>query len=113
MANWYDVLDCYKEGLGEKEKGNFMKAARYFRISYITFENCELPPYYIQSIDDSGGNSHDEFRKLYPLLTDEQRELLRNEKRSLTSPATDWSDDFCWGWEKLVRHDYDMIENGL
>lgn len=28
MANWYDILDCYKEGLEEKEKGNFMKATR-------------------------------------------------------------------------------------
>ena len=113
MANWEDVLGCYKEGLEEKERGNYMKAARLFRISYITFENCELPPFYIKSIADAGGNSQEEFLKIYPLLTDEQRERLKNEKRSLTTPATNLSDDFCWGWEKLVRHDYDMIENGL
>ena len=113
MANWYTVLDCYEAGLEEKAKVNLMKAARYFRISYITFENCELPPYYIQSIDDAGGNSHDEFRKLYPLLTDEQRELLRKERRGLLSPVTDWSEDFAWNWEKLVDHDFDMIEKDM
>ena len=113
MANWYDVLDCYKEGLEEKERGNYMKAARLFRISYIAFENCELPPYRIQSIADAGDDSHDEFRKIYPLLTDEQRELLRNERRGILSPVTDWFEDFAWGWEKLVRHDYEMIEKDM
>lgn len=109
MANWEDVLGCYKEGLEEKEKGNFMKAARLFRIAYITFENCELPPFYIKSIDDAAAMAETRYWEVCKLLTPQERWILMTEKRGLAIPATDWGENFSWDWEKLVRHDQEML----
>ena len=53
MSSWHYITSYFEDGEKEREKGNYMAAARNYRICFMTFENCELPPFYIKSIDDA------------------------------------------------------------
>ena len=110
MSSWHYITSYFEDGEKEREKGNYMAAARNYRICFMTFENCELPPFYIKSIDDAAAMAETRYWEVCKLLTPRERWILMTEKRGLATPATDWGENFSWDWKKLVQHDEEMLK---
>ena len=108
MKDQHGIIDAYEQGLIERDNGSYLKAARYFRIAYMIYENCDMYSF-CEGIKEAGSCAFEEFNKVMKLLSKSDRDILRNEQILRTYAVTDYSEAFAWGWENLVRHDYQMI----
>lgn len=115
MININDVIGAFEQGEISKENGNFLIAARYYRIASVALPHCELPPRSLapadlcQKIDKVCDNVCDLYDQMYHLLTQEQRMMLRSEESSRRRIIDSKKNYYEWMWEDLVSYDYSMI----
>lgn len=109
MSSWKDIILCFKEGEEARLKGDYMVAARLYRISYMTYDECDAPPFPMNGISDAADKAYKQYWEVCKLLTPYQRWMLMTEKRTLVTTVDD-------GWnassnrERLIRHDLEMLE---
>lgn len=109
MSSWHYITSYFEDGEKEREKGNYMAAARNYRISYMTYDECDAPPFPMNGISDAADKAYKQYWEVCKLLTPYQRWMLMTEKRTLVTTFDD-------GWnassnrEALIRHDQEMLK---
>ena len=109
MTGWQDIISHYNWGEEARLQGNFLAAARNYRMSFMTYDECDPPPFPISGISEAGDKAHKQYWEVCKLLTPYQRWMLMTEKRTLVTTVDD-------GWnassnrERLIRYDLEMLE---
>lgn len=115
MVDINDVIWAFEQGEIEKESGNILIAARYYRIANIALSHCELPRRIFmpeetnRKIDNVCDNVWEMFHSMNNLLTATQRAMLRSEESSHRVKVDSGSDVYQWRWRDLIKYDYEMI----
>ena len=115
MVDINDVIWAFEQGEIEKESGNILIAARYYRIASIALSHCELPRRIFvpeetnRKIDKVCDNACEMFHQMSHLLAAEQRMRLRSEESSHRVKVDFRSDIYEWRWQDLIKYDYEMI----
>ena len=115
MVDINDVIWAFEQAEIEKESGNILIAARYYRIADIALSHCELPRRIFvpeetnRKIDKVCDNACEMFHQMSHLLTAEQRMRLRSEESSHRVKVDSRSDIYEWRWQDLIKYDYEMI----
>lgn len=91
------IHDNYCDGVAAMKAGNYLCAARYFRICYLFYEEDELP-YWYEEKDCHGGDAIFMFWKCRSKLTDEAQGMLQDEWKK-----------YGGNWNDMVDYDCEMI----
>lgn len=115
MVDINDVIWAFEQGEIEKESGNFLIAARYYRVAMVSYSHCELPardtlpPTILEKIDKVCDNPYEQFHQMSHKLTPTQRLMLASEKNSRRRKIEPDKDYYEWMWKDLIRYDLAMI----
>ncbi len=94
----YGILCCYDEGMAEKKKRNYLKAARLFRMCRYYYEQGELDTYYWH-VERRAWKSYYCFNYCKAKLTKEAQQMLDKEES-----------EFLGHWRDFVRFDQQKID---
>ena len=108
MSQAGTILEAYKEAVVAQKEKRYLKAARFYRIANLAFENEDVPDLG-KDIGEMGIEAGHLYWKMYRKLSKEEKELLEIEKKSTTMQVMDGHPNFVWGWREMIRHDYEMI----
>ena len=70
ITSYKDVIWAFEQGEKTRENGNFLIAARYYRVAMIAYSHCEfpardtLPPTTLEKIDEVCDNSFEQFHQM-------------------------------------------------
>ena len=109
MSSWHYIISYFNDGEKARLQGDYMTAARCYRISYMTYDECDTPPFPMGGISDAGYEAYKQYWGVCKLLTPRQRWILMTEKRTLVVTFDD-------GWnvssnrEALIQHDIEMLK---
>lgn len=108
MSQAGTILEAYKEAVVAQKEKRYLKAARFYRIANLAFENADVPDWG-KDIGEMGIDAGYLYWKMYRKLSKEEKELLKFEKKIRTEQVMDSCPNFVWGWREMIRHDYEMI----
>ncbi|QFQ13567.1 hypothetical protein C7Y71_011435 [Pseudoprevotella muciniphila] len=98
MSQTGDVVMSYEEGKTAMKKGDFLTAARLFRICNYSYEYGELP-FYMSIVQEYGCKAVSRYEECLEKLPKEQREQLKAEEKV-------YYDE---GWRTGVRYDIEQL----
>lgn len=97
MSDLGGIEICYIEGKEQKEKKNYLCAARLFRMCHHYYEYGELPVYY-PLLKRYGLDAKRQYKDCKSKLTDETQHMLEKEEQ-----------EHHGNWREFVRHDSEKI----
>lgn len=115
ITSYKDVIWAFEQGEKAQENGDFLIAARYYRVAMIAYSHCEfparetLPPTTLEKIDNACDNSFEQFHQMCHKLTPAQRLMLASEESSRRRKIEPGKEYYEWLWEDLIRYDLAMI----
>lgn len=102
MSQTGDVVMSYEEGKTAMKKGDFLTAARWFRICNYSYEYGELP-FYMSIVQEYGCKAVSRYEECLEKLPKEQREQLKAEEKV-------YYDE---GWRTGVRYDIKQLTGNI
>ena len=115
ITSYKDVIWVFEQGEKARENGDFLIAARYYRVAMIAYSHCEfpardtMPPTTLEKIDKVCDNSFELFHQMSHKLTPTQRLMLASEESSRRRKIEPDKEYYEWLWEDLIRYDLAMI----
>ena len=101
MSQTGDVVMSYEEGKTAMKKGDFLTAARWFRICNYSYEYGELP-FYMSIVKEYGTKAESRYEECLEKLPKEVREQLKAEEK-----------EYYGSWRSGVRYDIKQLTGNI
>ncbi len=98
MSDLGNIDGTYKEGMVQKKRKNYLRAARWFRMCQKYYEYGELPVYY-KYLEEYGLDSFNQYEYCKSKLTEETQQMLDQEEK-----------EHFGSWREFVKFDYMKIK---
>ena len=104
MSEISSVIDSYESAQKAENEGNFLKAARYYRLCCLFYENGELP-IFVSQVQDYGESSYEDYIRCREKLDVKSQCMLDNEERRYVKGDSYW----IASWREFVEEEYQRI----